>query len=60
MGLGFALAGVLIGAFASVFVKRLEVGAVSLQAWAGLASLLVMTPATLALESGQIQAVAGA
>ncbi len=60
VGLGFAFAGVLIGAFASVFVKRLEVGAVSLQAWAGLASLLVMTPATLALESGQIQAVAAA
>lgn len=60
VGLGFAFAGVLIGAFASVFVKRLEVGAVALQAWAGLASLLVMTPATLALESGQMQAVAAA
>lgn len=35
VGLGFAFAGVFIGAFASVFVKRLEVGAVSLQAWAG-------------------------
>jgi O-acetylserine/cysteine efflux transporter len=60
VGLGFAFAGVLIGAFASVFVKRLEVGAVSLQAWAGLASLGVMLPATLALESGQIEAVTAA
>jgi len=59
-GLGFAFAGVLVGAFASVFVKRLEVGAVTLQAWAGLASLGVMLPATLALESGQIAAVSAA
>ncbi|NCP12915.1 MAG: DMT family transporter [Sphingomonadales bacterium] len=60
VGLGFAFAGVLIGAFASVFVKRLEVGAVSLQAWAGLASLFVMLPATLLFETGQIAAVEGA
>ncbi len=59
-GLGFAFAGVLIGAFASVFVKRLEVGAVTLQAWAGLASLAVMLPATLALETGQIAAFTAA
>ncbi len=60
VGLGFAFAGVLIGAFASVFVKRLEVGAVTLQAWAGLASLAVMLPGTLLLESGQIAAVTAA
>ena len=60
VGLGFAFAGVLIGAFASVFVKRLDIGAVSLQAWAGLASLGVMLPGTLLLESGQIAAVAAA
>ena len=60
VGLGFAFAGVLIGAFAAVFVKRLEVGAVALQAWAGLASLGVMLPASLMLESGQIQAVEAA
>lgn len=59
-GLGFAFAGVLIGAFASVFVKRLDVGSVTLQAWAGLASLLVMLPATLALETGQVAAVTAA
>ncbi|QDH35228.1 DMT family transporter [Porphyrobacter sp. YT40] len=60
VGLGFAFAGVLIGAFASVFVKRLDIGAVSLQAWAGLASLGVMLPGTLLLESGQIAAVTAA
>lgn len=60
VGLGFAFAGVLLGAFASVFVKRIEIGAAALQAWAGLASLLVMLPATLTLETGQIAAVAAA
>ncbi|TAD81327.1 MAG: EamA/RhaT family transporter, partial [Sphingomonadales bacterium] len=60
VGLSFAFAGVFIGAFASVFVKRLEVGAVTLQAWAGLASLGVMLPATLLLETGQIAAVQAA
>ena len=60
VGLGFAFAGVFIGAFASVFVKRLEVGAVALQAWAAVASLLVMLPGTLLLESGQIAAIEAA
>ncbi len=60
VGLSFAFAGVLIGAFASVFVKRLDIGAVSLQAWAGLASLGVMLPATVLLESGQMQSVSAA
>ncbi|WP_086739547.1 DMT family transporter [Erythrobacter colymbi] len=59
-GLGFAFAGVFIGAFASVFVKRLEIGAATLQAWAGVASLAVMLPATLLLESGQIEVVRAA
>ena len=60
IGLGFAFAGVLVGAFASVFVKRLEVGAVTLQAWAALASLMVMLPGTLLLETGQIAAIRAA
>ncbi|MFM7350458.1 MAG: DMT family transporter [Erythrobacter sp.] len=60
VGLGFAFAGVLIGAFASVFVKRLDIGAATLQAWAGVASLAVMLPATLSLENGQFQVVASA
>ena len=60
VGLGFAFAGVLIGAFASVFVKRLEVGAVALQAWAAVASLLVMLLGTLLLETGQWAAIEAA
>lgn len=60
VGLGFAFAGVLIGAFASVFVKRIEIGSVALQAWAAVASLAVMLPATLLLETGQIAAVEAA
>lgn len=60
VGLGFAFAGVLIGAFASVFVKRLAIGSVALQAWAALASLCVMLPATLLLETGQIAAIEAA
>lgn len=60
VGLGFAFAGVLIGAFASIFVKRLEVGAVALQAWAGVASFAIMLPGTLALESGQFEVIAAA
>jgi O-acetylserine/cysteine efflux transporter len=60
VGLGFAFAGVLIGAFASVFVKRIEIGSVALQAWAAVASLAVMLPATLLLETEQIAAVEAA
>jgi O-acetylserine/cysteine efflux transporter len=60
VGLGFAFAGVLIGAFASVFVKRIEIGSVTLQAWAAVASLAVMLPASLLLETGQIAAVEAA
>jgi O-acetylserine/cysteine efflux transporter len=60
VGLAFAFGGVLMGAFASVFVKRLAIGSVALQAWAALASLAVMLPATLALENGQVEAMRAA
>lgn len=60
VGLGFAFAGVLTGAFASVFVKRLTIGSVALQAWAALASIAVMLPATLLLETGQLAAIEAA
>lgn len=60
VGLGFAFAGVFLGAFAAVFVKRLEVGAASLQAWAGVSSLALMAPASMIFESGQVQALAAA
>ena len=59
-GLGFIFAGALTGALGAVFVKRLEISAVALQAWAGLISLIVLAPASLAFESGQIDALAAA
>jgi O-acetylserine/cysteine efflux transporter len=59
-GLAFAFAGVFIGAFASVFVKRLDIGAVALQGWAAVGTLIVMIPATLLLETGQIAVVEAA
>lgn len=59
-GLGFIFAGALTGALGAVFVKRLEISAVALQAWAGLISLVVLAPASLAFESGQIAALTAA
>jgi O-acetylserine/cysteine efflux transporter len=60
VGVGFAFAGVLIGSLGSVFVKRIAIGSVALQAWAALVSLAVMLPATLAFETGQIDAIRAA
>lgn len=59
-GLAYAFAGVFIGAFASVFVKRLDIGAVALQGWAAVGTLMVMVPGTFLLETGQIAAVEAA
>lgn len=59
-GLAFVFAGVLCGALGSVFVKRIEIGSVALQAWAALISLAVMLPATFAFETGQIGAIRAA
>lgn len=59
-GLGFVFAGAVIGALGSVFFKRIEIGAVEMQAWAGLASVAVLFPLTFTLESGQIEAVSAA
>lgn len=60
VGVGFAFAGVLIGALGSVFVKRIAIGSVALQAWAALISLAVMLPATMAFETGQWDAIRAA
>ncbi len=59
-GLGFVFAGALVGAIGAVFFKRIEIGAVQMQAWAGLASACVLFPLSLMLESGQIAAVGAA
>ena len=57
-GLGFVFASSVIGALGSVFFKRLSIGAVSMQAWAGLASAIVLFPLSFALENGQRAALA--
>ncbi|KEO93009.1 membrane protein [Erythrobacter litoralis] len=57
-GLAFVFASALIGALGSVFFKRLSIGAVEMQAWAGLSSVAVLFPVSFALESGQGAALA--
>ena len=59
-GLALAFAGVLIGSLGSVFVKRIEIGAVALQAWAALISFAIMLPVTFTFESGQWDAIRAA
>lgn len=60
VGLALAFAGILVGSLGSVFVKRIEIGAVALQAWAALISLAVMVPFTFTFETGQFAAVSAA
>lgn len=59
-GVAYLVAATLIGALGAVFAKRLEVGAVELQAWAGLVSLSIMGPASLLFESGQVATIVAA
>lgn len=62
MGAGLALvfASAVVGALGSVFVKRLEVSSLRLQAWAAVSSSLVLLPLTVGTESGQLDALARA
>lgn len=59
-GLAFVFAGAVVGALGSVFFKKIEIGAVAMQAWAGLASIAVLFPLSFALESNQAASVAAA
>ncbi len=59
-GLLFVGASAVVGALGSVFVKRIEITSISLQAWAGLSSSLMLVPLTLVMEQGQFAAVAAA
>ena len=59
-GLWLVFASALVGALGSVFVKRLEIGSFRLQAWASVASILVLTPQSLALEPSAVPAVTAA
>jgi O-acetylserine/cysteine efflux transporter len=53
-GLLLVFLAAVVGALGAVFVKRLELSSINLQAWAGVASIAVLTPLTLLLEAGQI------
>ncbi len=59
-GLVFIAASAVIGALGTVLVKRVEITAISLQAWAALASVLVLVPLTAVLETGQFASVSAA
>lgn len=60
IGLLYVFAGVVLGALGAVFFKKIEIGAVEMQAWAGLASVAFLFPLSFGIESGQIAAVAAA
>ncbi|UIP08020.1 DMT family transporter [Erythrobacter sp. SDW2] len=60
VGLLYVFAGVVVGALGAVFFKRITIGAVEMQAWAGLASVAFLFPISFGLESGQFAAVTAA
>jgi O-acetylserine/cysteine efflux transporter len=53
-GLVFVFLSALAGALGAVFLKRIELGALNLQAWAALGSVVVLFPLSFVLESGQV------
>jgi O-acetylserine/cysteine efflux transporter len=57
-GLLFVLAGAVASALGAVFLKRIELEALRLQAWAGASSAVVLMPLSLLLERGQWHAMA--
>ena len=48
----------LVGALGAVFVKKLDMGAMTLQAWAAVASAIVLLPLSAVVEDGQIASAA--
>ena len=52
-GLAFVFASAVLGALGAVMLKRIELGAVRLQAWAAAGSTLVLVPLSLMTEQGQ-------
>lgn len=59
-GVALIFASAVAGAVGTVFVKRLDLSSVRLQAWAGVASVVVLLPLTLATETGQMESIAAA
>lgn len=56
-GLALIFASAVAGALGSVFVKRLDISSVRLQAWAAVASIGVLMPLSIGLESGQLNSL---
>ncbi|MBO6768309.1 MAG: DMT family transporter [Erythrobacter sp.] len=59
-GLLLVFLSAVVGALGSVFVKRLEIPSIRLQAWAAVASVAVLIPLTAAMETGQVAALSNA
>lgn len=59
-GVAMIFASAVMGALGTVFVKRLDLPSIRLQAWAGVASMVVLLPLTVTTESGQFEAFAAA
>lgn len=59
-GLLLVFLSALVGALGSVFVKRLALPSIRIQAWAAVASIAVLFPLTATMESGQVASLAEA
>ncbi|WP_247711786.1 DMT family transporter [Qipengyuania qiaonensis] len=59
-GLLLIFVSAVVGALGSVFVKRLEISSIRLQAWAAVSSVAVLWPLTAAMEVGQVSALESA
>lgn len=59
-GVGYIALGSVVGALGTVFVKRLEVSAIRLQAWGAAASAALLLPLSVLLEEGQVAAFTAA
>ena len=56
-GVLLVFASAVVGALGGVFVKRLEIGSLRLQAWASVASMLVLVPLSLVAEPSPLPAL---
>lgn len=59
-GVLFLFAAAVIGALGSVFFKQIDISARAMQAWSGVASVIVLAPLSAMLEHGQLSAVMAA
>jgi O-acetylserine/cysteine efflux transporter len=60
LGLVFVFFSAVVGALGAVFLKRLDLGALTLQAWAAVGSVGVLLPMSLLFEGGQLAKTAAA